>query len=56
MKSSCWTPERLSELGELWAIARGLEQSLQTPPLKRLPVNGQNPPDAPVLVPALASL
>ncbi|MEY2984016.1 MAG: hypothetical protein RLZZ568_633 [Cyanobacteriota bacterium] len=32
MESSCWTPERLSELGELWAIARCLEQFLQTPP------------------------
>ncbi|MEB3161566.1 MAG: hypothetical protein VKL20_08925 [Synechocystis sp.] len=55
MESNCWTPERLSELGELWAIARGLEQSLQTPPPKRFLVNGQPPSDAPVLVPALAA-
>ncbi|MFM1842342.1 MAG: hypothetical protein RLZZ490_1078 [Cyanobacteriota bacterium] len=55
MESNCWTPERLSELGELWAIARGLEQTLQTSSLKRLSAKGQNPCDSPALVPALAS-
>ncbi len=54
MKSSCWTPERLSELGELWAIARYLEQSLQTPAVKRFSVNGQDSLDPSPLVPALS--
>lgn len=53
MKSTCWTPERLSELSELWAIARYLEQSLQNPPLKGFSANGQDPSSP--LVPALAS-